>query len=32
MSKLLANEAWYKNLYLKLGGKELGRKENKCQE
>lgn len=30
--KILANEAWYKNLYLKLGGKELERKEDKCQE
>lgn len=24
--KILANETWYKNLYLKLGGKEYGRR------
>lgn len=26
VKKILANEAWYKNLYLKLGGKEYGRR------
>lgn len=27
--KILANEAWYKNLYHKLGGEELKRKEKR---
>lgn len=27
--KILANEAWYKNLYLKLGGKEYGRRNKR---
>lgn len=29
VKRILADEAWYKNLYLKLGGKEYGRRDQR---